>query len=118
MREPVRDKGRLEHILKAIDNVFEYTKGMDYDGMVNNKILCHAVIYNIQIIGEAAFKLTKEFRDAHPEVEWRDIITMRHVLVHDYYVVDIRLLWNVIGEDLPAFRSQIETFIKEIDCDF
>lgn len=71
MREPVRDKGRLEHILKAIDNVFEYTKGMDYEGMVNNKILCHAVIYNIQII----------------------------------------------GEDLPAFRSQIETFIKEIDCD-
>ena len=115
MREPVRDKGRLEHMLTAIDNVFEYTKGITQDDLSKDKILCHAVIYNIQIIGEAAFKLTNEFREDHAEVEWRDIITMRHILVHDYYVVDIKILWNVITEELPAFRKLVVSFIEGME---
>ena len=115
MREPVRDKGRLEHMLTAIDNVFEYTKGITRDDLSKDKILCHAVIYNIQIIGEAAFKLTNEFREDHAEVEWRDIITMRHILVHDYYVVDIKILWNVITEELPAFMEQVVAFIEGME---
>ena len=68
MREIVRDKGRSEHMLAAIDNVFEYTEGLSYDDFEKNKVLCHATIYNIQIIGEAAYKLTKDFKDSHPEV--------------------------------------------------
>lgn len=115
MREPVRDKGRLEHMMRAIDNIFEYTKDVSFDGLEKNKILCHAVIYNIQIIGEAAYKLTKEFRDSHSEVEWRDIIAMRHILVHDYYEVNMNILWNVITEELPAFKKQIGTIVTEIE---
>ncbi|MBO6027404.1 MAG: DUF86 domain-containing protein [Bacteroidales bacterium] len=115
MREPVRDKGRLEHMMTAIDNVFEYTKNVSFDGLGKDKILCHAVIYNIQIIGEAAFKLTKEFRDAHLEVDWRDVIAMRHILVHDYYEVNLNILWNVITEELPFFKIQIESIIKEME---
>ena len=105
----------MEHMLTAIDNVFEYTKGITCDDLSKDKILCHAVIYNIQIIGEAAYKLTNEFREDHAEVEWRDIITMRHILVHDYYVVNIQILWNVITEELPAFRKQVVAFIEGME---
>ena len=115
MREPVRDKGRLEHMMTAIDNVFEYTKDVSFNDLGKDKILCHAVIYNIQIIGEAAYKLTKEFRDNHSEVEWRDIIAMRHILVHDYYEVNMNILWNVISEELPEFKKQIEALVSEMD---
>ena len=54
MRETIRNKGRLEHMLKAIDNALEYTQGLTCEEFEGNKILCHATIYNIQIIGEAA----------------------------------------------------------------
>ena len=66
-------------------------------------------------IGTILYKLTKEFRDNHPEVEWRDIIGLRHVLVHDYYTIDLSMLWNVIQEELPPLRAQILAYIAEFN---
>lgn len=67
MREPIRDKGRLEHMLEAIDNVHEFTKDITFEGLAGNKMLRHAVTHNIQIIGEAAYKLTSEFCASHTD---------------------------------------------------
>ena len=108
MREPVRDKSRLQHMLEAMENVNEFTQGVTYEELVCNKILCHAVVHNIQIVGEAAYKLTKDFCGAHPEVQWKDIIGLRHVLGHDYYRIDFHELWTIIHEELPPLRKQIE----------
>ena len=113
MRETVRDKGRLEHMLRAIDNALEYTQGLTCEYFEENKILCHATIYNIQIIGEAVYKLTKEFKETHNEVEWRVIEGLRHVLVHDYYQVNYKEVWNVIQDDLPILRQQITEYLND-----
>ncbi|MBO7480711.1 MAG: DUF86 domain-containing protein [Bacteroidales bacterium] len=113
MRDPIRDKGRLEHILAAIDNVFEFTEGVTYEDLIDNKLVYQATVHNVQIIGEAAYKLTQEFKDSHPELCWKDIITMRHILVHDYYTIEPTILWNVIHEDLPPFRVQICKYLAE-----
>ena len=113
MREPIRDKGRLEHILEAIDNVNEFSQGVNYEELINNKMLCHAIVHNIQVIGEASYKLTKEFCCAHPDVEWKDIIALRHVLVHDYYRIDMSELWTIIHDELPPLRVQIVSYIAE-----
>lgn len=115
MREPIRDKGRLEHILEAIGNVNEFTKGVSYDDLENNKMLTHAVVHNIQVIGEASYKLTKEFCKSHPEVEWADIIGLRHVLVHDYYNIRIKEVWNIIQQDLPPLQKHIEDYLAEME---
>lgn len=115
MREPVKDKGRLEHIISAINNVLEYTNGISHDEMLANKILCHAVAYNVQIVGEAAYRLSTEFKENHNEIPWRDVVGMRHILVHDYYTVDLEVLWNVVQEDLPPFKQLIETFLSEFE---
>lgn len=61
MREPIRDRARLEHMLEAVDNIEEFTNGITLDELSNNKILFHAVVHNIQVIGEAAYKVTKDF---------------------------------------------------------
>ena len=114
MREPIRDKGRLEHMLEAIGNVDEFTQGISFEELVGNKMLRHAVAHNIQVVGEAAYKLTKEFCAAHPEVQWRDIVGLRHVLVHDYYKIDFPELWIIIQEELPPLRNQIETIVQEL----
>ena len=111
MREPVRDKGRLEHMIESIDNVFAFTEGKSLDDIDNDKILFFALVKNIEIIGEAAFKLTKSFCELHPETPWESIMKMRHVLVHDYYQISSKEIWKVIKEDLEPLRSQIANYI-------
>ncbi|MBP5341076.1 MAG: DUF86 domain-containing protein [Bacteroidales bacterium] len=114
MREAIRDRGRLQHMLEAIDNVNEFTQGVTLEELVDNKMLRHAVAHNLQIIGEAAYKLTKEFCASHPEVLWKDVIGLRHVLVHDYYKIDFPELWIIIHEELPPLRKQVMSFIEEL----
>ena len=84
MREELKDKTRLLHMLEAINNIFEFVDGVNFDEYKSNKILRFAVIKNLEIVGEAAYLLTKEFKESHPEVEWIPVIGMRHVLVHGY----------------------------------
>ncbi|MBQ7711650.1 MAG: DUF86 domain-containing protein [Bacteroidales bacterium] len=115
MREPIRDKGRLEHILAAIDDATSFANQVTCEALEHDKLHCYALVHSIQIIGEAAYKLTHEFRDNHPEVEWNDIIGMRHILVHDYYRVDISLLWNIVHEELPLLRTQVCEYLQGME---
>lgn len=115
MRETIRDKGRLEHILQAIAKIEEYTNGMTKEHLINDSLHLHATAYNIQIIGEAIYKLTSEFKSSHPDTPWRLIEKMRHILVHDYFAVDVEIMWLVIQDDLPILKSQVENYIKEMD---
>lgn len=115
MREPLRDIERLRHILEAIQNIEIASSGISKENLVSNFILRHGLTWNIMIIGEAANKLTKEFCLSHPNTPWRKIAGMRHVLVHDYYQIDIDELWDVIKEDLIILKPQIEGYIKELD---
>ncbi|MBR4773554.1 MAG: DUF86 domain-containing protein [Bacteroidales bacterium] len=108
MREPARDPGRIEHILQAIDKIEEYTKDVSYEQFVSDNMRMHATIYNIQIIGEAAYKLTKEFKEKHNDIPWTLIEKMRHVLVHDYYRIVPDAVWDVVKSDIPTLKPMIE----------
>jgi len=68
------------------------------------------------VIGEAANKLTKDFCDNHPDTPWRSIAGMRHVLVHDYYQIDIDELWDVISVDIPVLKQQINNYLQTVEC--
>ena len=114
MRERVRDKGRLEHILQAIDKVFEFSSGVKREDFQKDSILYFAIVKNIEIIGEAYYMLSLEFKDSHPDTDWQVIIAMRHFLVHGYYQVDPEEVWNVIEQDLQPLKDQILEYIKEL----
>ena len=115
MREPERDFSRLEDILSSIENVEEYTKNLSELQLKENKLCLHATIYNVQIIGEAIYKLTKEFKQEHPETPWHLIEKMRHILVHDYFRINFEILWMVIKEDLPLLKEQVTRYMNVID---
>ena len=115
MREPRNDSKRLRDILHAIDTIFQYVDGRDFEAFVADKKSYHATIYNLMIIGEAANMLTFEFRNSHTELQWRQITNMRNFLIHGYHNVEEDLVWAAISVDLSQFREKIEKYLEEIE---
>ena len=115
MREPIKDRNRLEHILEAINRILENTKGSTLDELSSNDMFYYGIVKNIEIVGEAAYHLTKAFRDSHPETPWLAIMGMRHVLVHDYYQIDENEIRYVIEDNLHPLREQIVKYLSETD---
>lgn len=105
MREPVRDKERLEHIIASIDNIFDFVKGKKPEDLDVDKMMFYAVVKNIEVIGGAAFRLTKSFCQLHPDTPWPSIVGMRHVLVHDYYQIKSKEVWKVIKTKQPMISE-------------
>jgi len=102
----VTDLARLQHILDAIDEVAEQVaKGRAvFDA---DKLVSVFVRYQLQVIGEACSRLPKELLADHRDVPWRQIIGMRHILVHGYDQIDPAIIWNVAVNELPGLRSQM-----------
>ena len=114
MRERIKDYDRLLHIREASANFYEKKKKKNVNDLANDKLLFYGVIKNIEIIGEAAYMLTKEFIEQHPSTPWIDIIGMRHVLVHGYYTASPLFIWDTYKNDLDVLRLQIESYISEL----
>ena len=114
MRERIKDKDRLLHIKESIDHIMDFLEGKTFEEMTSDVMCFHAVVYNIMIIGEAANMLTKEFREEHPDVPWRDIIDMRNVLVHGYYIASPRFIWETYTKDLVFLKERVDVYIEEL----
>ena len=112
MREKPRDQERLKHMVEAIDNVFDFVEGKSFDAFKEDKILRFAVIKNLEIVGEAAYLLTKDFKSVHREIEWNDIIGMRHILVHGYYEIKDEIIWETIQTDLQPLKERITLLLE------
>ena len=113
MREPVRDRERLQHILDAINTIEHSRAKYSTPEEVNDPIIYYGFVKHVEIIGEAVYMLSKEFREAHPEVEWEAIEGMRHVLVHGYYQIEPDQLWDTVDKDIPLLKPQIEKILSE-----
>ncbi|MBR2195104.1 MAG: DUF86 domain-containing protein [Salinivirgaceae bacterium] len=115
MRERARDKGRLEDIVEYSNNVTMLIDGYSFDELVADKRTYYSVIKNVEIVGEAAFMLTSDFKKSHPEIPWKVVQGMRHVLVHDYATIDPKELYNTAVNDMKPLRQQVEQIISETD---
>lgn len=114
MREHSRDIERLRHIVDSIAHIEDFLHGKSLEQMKGDVMCYHAVVYNIMIIGEAANMLTKEFRDSHQEIPWRQIVDMRNVLVHGYYNTSPLFVWETYTNDLSVLKQQVEKYIAEL----
>ena len=108
MREQIRDKERLWHILEAIDVIVTNKDRFNLELIENDPIVFYGFVKQVEIIGEAVYMLTKDFRSKHPEVEWDAIEGMRHVLVHGYYQIRPSQLWDTIENDIPQLKPHIQ----------
>lgn len=115
MRDKANDGARIELMLESISNIEQFMSGItSYDSFVEDKLLCHAVIYNLQCIGESVYMLSKYFRETHSQMDWKAIEGMRHVLVHDYYQVNMETVWDILKLDIKPLRDYLKG-LKECD---
>jgi len=105
---------RLHHIIRRIDKIQAYIDDIDQDAFEQNEMLQDAIIKNLEIIGEAATKITKELKSAHNHIPWKQIESLRHHLVHDYYQVDLVIVWNTINNRLPDLRQEVQAILDRI----
>lgn len=117
MRELVRDKGRLEDIIEHSNNVLSIIDGIDFERFEKDILIYYATMKNVEIVSEAAYMLTKEFKANYTEIPWKQVEGMRHVLVHGYSQVLPRILWNTAKHDIPAIKRQVEKYLENIDWD-
>lgn len=101
-------------MLDACDAVLQFMIGKTEEDLVTDKLLVSGVTRQIEIIGEAANMLTLELRNEHPEVPWRQIIGMRHKIIHEYFAVQTDTVWDVVKSDLPVLRGQISMIISKL----
>ncbi len=111
MRPDEKDAAYLWDMLQSAKTVHEFTAGVTFHHYQQDKKLKLAVERSIEIIGEAAARVSKEFRDAHPEIAWKGIIGQRNVLVHEYGEIRHERIWAVVTQRIPELITILDRLI-------
>lgn len=104
----------LRDILDAIDKTARFTREMDFEQFVVEDRTNFAVIRALEIIGEAVKKVPSSIRERYPDIPWREMAGIRDKLIHDYFGVDLRVVWRTVQEDLPPLLAQMERVVAEV----
>ena len=103
----------LSHILEAVKDIEDYIKDTSSaEDFIFDKKTHDAVLRSFQVIGEAANNLDENFTESNPNVEWEKVIGMRNFIIHEYFGVDLNIVWDTIKEDLPTFKNNIEKLLQ------
>ena len=105
----------VEDIWESIEKIERYVKGMTLENFQEDEKTTDAVVRNLEIIGEAAGRLPKDFTDRHSEIEWIKITGLRNRIVHEYFGVDIQIIWQIFEKDLPAFKASLKSIRAQSD---
>ena len=97
----------LGDIGEAIDRIQQYTKGMSFDAFSKDRKSVDAVARNLEIIGEAATRLPEDFKNCHPDIEWHKVVGLRHRIIHEYFGIDLAIVWQILQKDLPSLREAL-----------
>jgi uncharacterized protein with HEPN domain len=107
------DRTYLLHILDAIEKISTYIAAVEFDEFSHNDMMIDAVVRELEIIGEASRHLSEEFQDKHFEIPWYKIKAMRNVLIHEYFGVNLKVVWDTCKNDMPALKTFIEKLLND-----
>jgi len=95
----------IDHILNSINRIIDYISGKDRQAFEADLVTQDAVVRQLEVIGEATKRVSKELRSKHPDIPWADMAGMRDVLIHDYIDVDLGVVWKTASENIPDLKA-------------
>jgi uncharacterized protein with HEPN domain len=112
----IRDYGDyLQDILDAMDETSMFTDGMSFKTFAQDRKTINAVVRSLEVLGEAAKRIPEDLRAQAPDVPWKRMAGMRDKLIHEYFGVDLSIVWAVINDELPPFRPEIERLLRKLE---
>lgn len=106
------DKFYLKDILDSIEKIESYINELDFEKFSKSQIVIDAVIRNFEIIGEATKNLSKEIKYSYLEIPWKEMTGMRDKVVHEYFGINLKIIWKTIKEKLPELKIKIKEILK------
>ncbi len=105
----------LQDMLESLEKIERYTAGLTFERFAQDDRTVDAVVRNLEVIGEAARQIPSEVRERYPEVPWRRVIGLRNVVVHEYFAVDVEIVWTVVRQSLPELKEALRRMIAELE---
>src|SRR5262249_38304959 len=110
-----RDYVRFQHMLDAALAAISHLEKRSREDLDNNRLLLNGVVRELEILGEAASRVTQDTREAFPKLPWKEMIGLRNRLIHAYFDVNVDTIWLVIKESLPPIIPQLQQILKHFD---
>ena len=104
----------LDDILERIGRIEQYLAGLDREAFLRDSKTSDSVVRNLEVIGEAANRLPEPFRTRHAEIPWRRIFGLRNRVVHEYFDVDLELVWEIVRGELPNLKAQLQRLRADV----
>ncbi len=109
-----KDLPYIEHILDAINDIEESVKSLSRSDFFNNKDVKDANIRRLEIIGEAVKNISNSLKEKYNEIQWSKIAATRDKVIHNYFGVNLEIVWNIIDKDLPTLKKRIQKIKSEL----
>ncbi len=107
------DLTRLKHMLDAGNEILEFSEGKTRPDLDENRKLSLSLVHLLEILGEAASEISKDFKRDHPEIPWKQVIGMRNRLIHGYFDIDLDIVWRTVNDDIPSLVSKLEKILDD-----
>ena len=105
----------LEDIINAMDKSISFTKNMSYEDFINDDRTIFAVVRVLEIVGEATKNIPEYIRNDYPEIPWRDMAGMRDKVIHEYFGVNLKIVWKTVQVSIPKLRPIFNKILKDLE---
>ncbi len=107
----------VEDILEAMNKIERYLKGTTYETFAGSEMVVDAVIRNLEIIGEAARNISADAKGKYADIPWKRMIGLRNIVIHEYFGVDLSIIWEIVTRNLPQTKPQLIVMLKGLDTE-
>ena len=114
MAEVKKESVYFQHIMDAIDRIASHLGKLSFSDFMDTSVVQDAVVRQIEILGEAAKHVSESTRARYPDIPWKVMAGMRDKMIHDYFDVDLSLVWETATDDIPLLKSKIEKILEDV----
>ncbi len=104
----------IEDVIDALSKIQQFTQGMEYNDFIKDDKTIFAVVRALEVIGEAAKRISRSVKNRYPQIPWKDAAGMRDKLIHEYFGINLKVVWDTIKQDIPALKPLMQKVLEDL----